>query len=245
VDNPAPVGLRPQDLAGMAPDQRELTVVGEYLAQLAAEAGKIASECLFKAQWGFRQPDWFDHRHHVLDPVVRFTDHWTMSADNVIDVLPLGATLLNLCSGDGFYDYYFYRPRAGEIVCVDVNPVGHAQAVRLHSAPNIRHVLHDVLTYEPAPGHFDVVCIRGAIEHFSEDNQRRIFDIAKKAMKPGGWFCGDTPANPNPQALHAAHEKEWADEAEMRAALSVAFRHIESKTIVSETRTSLFWRCQA
>lgn len=243
IANPQAVRLSAEDLDGMQPQQKVDTVTGEYYAILSSMVAKMASDRLIRAQWGYTAPDWYDHRHRLLNPEEYFTDFWTMSADNVLSVLPLDGRVLNLCAGDGYYDFYFWRRRASEIVCVDANPEAHRQAMRLHSAENIQHLLADVLTYEPEASYFDVVVIRGAIEHFSRENQQVIFAKAAAALKPGGWFCGDTVANPAQETkMLEAHEHEWADEQEMRAELSEAFSEVETRTLESRTRTTLFWR---
>jgi cyclopropane fatty-acyl-phospholipid synthase-like methyltransferase len=157
----------------------------------------------------------------------------------------MGGRLLDLCSGDGFYDYYFYRRRASEIICLELNEIAYRYAVRLHSAPNIRHVNADVLHYEFPENYFDVVTIRGAIEHFTQENQQIIFQKALRALKPGGWFCGDTVANADKHfKMLEAHEFEWADEDEMRVELRRAFEHVETSTLVSQDRVTILWKCR-
>lgn len=246
IANPGELGLNALDLAGKPPKQQHELLIGEYFARISQITGKIASEMLMNAQWGYQEPEWFDHRHHTLDPERFFKDHWTVSADNVLQVFPMGGSMLNLCSGDGYYDYHFFRSRAREIWCIDNNQEAHRQAVRLHRAANIQHVRTDVLAYQAPDSRFDVVLIRGAIEHFSEDHQQLIFQKAFNALKVGGWFCGDTPANPHKEGgtMLGAHENEWSDEAEMREQLERVFDHVETRTFVSEDRTTLLWRCQ-
>lgn len=221
-------------------------IVGEYFAKIAKCAGKIASELLIHEQWGYKTPDWFDHRHHILDPDKWCKNDWSSSADNILKVLPLHGTMLNLCSGDGFYDYHFFRKKAKEIECVEIGPTVYKHVCRLHSAKNITYNLQNVLTYQSKKSYYDVVIIRGAIEHFSQTNQQIILQKALTALKPNGWFCGDTPANPQ-KSDHKklpAHENEWANENEMKRELSKVFNHIETFTIQSVDRLTLFWRCQ-
>lgn len=197
-----------------------------------------------RSQWGYNKPEWFDHRHHLLNPEKYFTDFWTASADNVLKVLPLKGKLLDLCAGDGFYDYYFFRKRAQEITCVELNQGAYNQAIRLHKAEGIRYLLEDVLKFEPEQSYFDVVLIRGAIEHFSQENQQVIFRKALKALRPGGWFVGDTIANKSGNILLDAHEHEWADEVEMREELEKVFNIVETYSMESIERKTLFWRCR-
>jgi SAM-dependent methyltransferase len=220
-------------------------LIGEIFAFLSTATGKLAAKFLYHAQWGYEQPEWFDHRLHMLNPKDWFNDFWTASADNVLRVLPLRGKLLDLCSGDGFYDYWFYRKRAGEIMCVEFNREVYDFAVKRHSHEKIKQVLANVLTYELPAFYFDVVCIRGAIEHFSPEDQVRIFKKSFDALKPGGYFCGDTPAKKEGMEKQLpSHEHEWSDEQEMKRALARVFTDLETWTIYSEDRTTLFWRCR-
>lgn len=238
------VGLEAADLAG-PPERAAELIVGERCAQLARVAGAAAYRLLFHAQWGYGSPDWFDHRLHVFGPAAEWTDFWTMSADNVLAVLPLGGSVLSLCAGDAFYERWFFLRRAAEVVCVDRNPACHRHYLRLHQAPGLTYHLADALTYAPPAGHFDVVVCRGAIEHFVQPEQQRIFEIARDALRPGGWFCGDTPAARDTGAkMLDAHEYEWHGEGQARAELGRVFGHVETLSYASKERTTLFWRAR-
>lgn len=236
------VGLINEDFAGKNNLQKEEMIAGEYFAKIAKNAGKIAYSYLIHVQWGYKTPDWFDHRLHLLDTEKQFNDFWTASANNILRVFPYNGTLLNLCSGDGFYDYYFFKDRAKEIVCIDNGREVYRHACRLHKAKNIIYHLENVLTYQPKESYYDVVLIRGAIEHFTQANQQIIFKKALKALKLGGWFCGDTPARKTKG--NPAHENEWANETEMRQELKKVFNYIETYTMKSTKRLILFWRCK-
>lgn len=244
ITHPHAHGLSGLELDGKGEQQKRELILGEYFAEVAKRAGKIASELLFQGQWAHETPEWFDHRHHMMNPERWFTDFWTASADNVIPLLQLGGKLLNMCSGDGFYDYYFYRKRASEILCVEMNEEAYRIAKRLHSAPNIQYVKDNILTWTPPMANFDVVAIRGAIEHFAPVEQQKIFKSAHQALKPGGWFCGDTPAKKTDGKHLSWHEYEWADEDEMRDALNKRFDVVQTGTLESKEIKTLFWRCQ-
>jgi len=246
VQNPQMVGLSEADLQGKTPQQRAELIMGEYYLKVARYASKLASQLMFKAQWGYQEPEWFDHRHHLLDLENFFKDYWAIPACEIVAVLPWGGKILELCSGDGFYPYHFYKTRASEIVCVEFDEEVYRHALRCHSAPNIQYNLQSVLDYEPPENYFDVVSIRGAIEHFSEADQFAIFQKAHKALKVGGYFCGDTPvANPDPQHKHLSHhEREYADEAELERELKKIFEWVEAYQVVSQDRKNLFWKAK-
>jgi hypothetical protein len=246
IKNPHWLGLTETDLKDKNPQQRAELIVGEYFLQLSRKTGELASQLLFKSQWGYQEPEWFDHRHHLLSLDRFFGDYWAIPPSDVVSCLPWGGSLLELCSGDGFYPYYFYRNRAKEIVCVEFDEEVYRHAKRCHDSPNIDYVLESVLEYQPSASYFDVVSIRGAIEHFNEDEQLLIFKKAYQALKSGGWFCGDTPAaNPNPSQKHLSHhEHEYKDETELKEQLSKIFDVVHTYKVVSKDRINLFWKCQ-
>lgn len=243
--------LSDSELEQLDEKRRKNLCRGEFYERLFKSTGVESAKSLWEYK-RFIDREWFDHRLHILDPEKWFADHWTMSADNVLPHIKHGAIVLNLCSGDGFYDYHFYSKRAGEIVCVefDKNAVIHAK--RNHQADNITYVHSDVLAYDAGEDIYDVVIIRGAIEHFHREEQEKIFTNAKKALKSGGWFVGDTPQKlEHLGRQHPDHHCEWASEDEMVEVLSKFFTNIKSFSFVSNNkgqvgaeRVTLFWACQ-
>lgn len=241
VENPELIGLDRLNYEKCSIKQKAELVIGEYLYNLWKIIGVRASELLFNGQWGYETPEWYDHRHHIMNPEKWFTDYWTESADNVLRALPLGGKMLNLCSGDGFYDYYFFRKRAGEVVCIEFDHVVFKHALRLHSAPNIKYILDSVLTYSPEETYFDVVLIRGAIEHFSRTEQQMIIAKAYSALKPGGYFCGDTPLKAESGKHLPMHVFEWSGVDEAKAEIGTIFPTVEVRQYASSDITNLFW----
>ena len=120
---------------------------------------------------------------------------------------------------------------------------------RQHSHPKIEYQNASVLDVDYGEGVYDVISIRGAIEHFLQDKQQLIFQKSLRALKPGGWFVGDTPANPMAEVDPStkglpSHEYEWRDEAHMRKELERTFSHVETSTLTSPDRVTLYWKCQ-
>jgi SAM-dependent methyltransferase len=224
---------------------------GEVCACISRFAGNWAASSLFYAQWRLATPEWFDGRISQLAPGKWGNDLHHIVYSNVLEVIPLGGRVLDICSGDAFIPYYIYSRRADQIVCVDYDLNASIHAARYHSKPGIQYHHGSIFDFKWEDGWFDVVVIRGAIEHFTQEQQQQIFSLAKRVLKTGGYFCGDTPANAQAEdRLLESHEYEWADEAQMRQELSHVFSDIETQVYVSREpidgktlRTSLIWRC--
>ena len=245
LNNPKQLGLDENDLQNYKSDRRRDIILGEYFAEVSKTAGRLAANFLYRGRWGKVDSDWFDHRIQFLYPEKTFNDLWCITSVNAIQKLPLGGKLLDICSGDGFFAFYFYKTRAEHIDCIEINPMLYKHSKKHHSANNINYICANILEYDLRSEAYDVVVIRGAIEHFSESNQNIIFQKVINSLKTNGYFLGDTPANPTKDSkMLKAHENEWADEAEMRNQLQPYFSHLETQTIVSKDRTNLFWCCQ-
>ncbi len=228
-------------------DQQYLEkLLGEYYARLHKISGFLASVLLMRAQWKHGMSEWYDHRQHLMCPEGQFDDFWTMSADNVMRFLPLDGRLLDFCSGDGFYAYFFFRRRASQIKCVELDDTAFLHAKHFHSDDRIEYIHMDILEYEPEEECYDSVVLRGAVEHFTEEQQQVLFHKALRALRPGGWFCGDTVANTKPgrEKMLPSHINEWSNEDEMRSALQCVFSEINTFTLASRNRTTLFWQCR-
>ena len=233
--------IDPIEITGMTSVQISQYKEAERLISQWREIGKSASKLLYSAREGIAGIDWFDHRHHLLNPPVEFLDFCMISGTNVVSRIPIDGAVLDLCCGDGFYDYYFYRHKAKHILGIDINPRAIALAKREHAAPNIEYILGDVMSYPITSGKYDTVICRGAIEHFTENEQSILMGRISDALKSGGWFCGDTVT---PQGDNEAHKHEWTCEGDMIEVLKTTFHNIQTSTVISRERTTLLWRCQ-
>lgn len=226
--------------------------LAEILVTFARVSGRSAAFLLYFSQWRLATPEWFDGRLPQLSPARWNNDLNHIIYANVLDVLPMGGRLLDICSGDAFIPYYVYSLRADAIVCVDYDQSAADHAKRFHAKAGIKYFNKSIFDFQDEKDSFDVIVIRGAIEHFSQEKQQKIFFMAKSLLKPGGYFCGDTPAkNSMVDKLLESHEYEWRDESEMRQELEKVFEKIETKIYVSREpidrvtlRTSLIWRCR-
>ena len=250
LKNPSIIGMDKDFLANKSNAHKTDLITGEYLIKLANFLAIEGSKCLKRGQWSHESPDWFDHRHHMLNPEEESKNSWLESISMVLRLLPEGGKILNYCAGDAYFDYTFFRQIAGEITCVDINNSDEYKNYLIHkhtNSPNIEYLYEDILKHEVKEDYYDIIIMRSAIEHFSEENQKLLFTKIKKGLTQTGWYCGDTPAKRVEDELeHDAHEFEWKDEDEAREVLSKSFTdvHVYSIFCNIDKRTTLFWRCR-
>jgi SAM-dependent methyltransferase len=235
------------------PYQRRDLIAGEYLYKLSQALGKKSSQLLKQGQWGYNTPDWFDHRHHTMNPQAESKNSWVESVAMTLRILPKNGKILNYCAGEAYFDAEYFVNMASEILCVDINKSNEYKNYLIknnieRSQGKLKYSYDNILDHEPAKDHYDVVIMRSAIEHFSEEDQIKVISKIKKSLNSTGWFIGDTPANPNAknEKHHSAHEKEWEDENEARDFLSKHFDEVEVYTIHCniDPRDTIFWKCR-
>jgi SAM-dependent methyltransferase len=243
----------------MTPEQEyeafENRAVAEELIAQHRQLGKRAADLLYRAQWQNQSPDWFDHRLHDLDPERWLKTHVYLCLCRVMMRLPVKGRVLDLCCGDCWSDRWFYAPRASDVLCIDRSAVALANADRYQSHPNIRRrhctdLLEDPRVEQAIDAHqFDVVVMRGAIEHFTVESQPRVFALAKRAMKPSGWFIGDTCTDLR-KGKFEHHERVYQSAAELQKDLEVVFSRVVVETFYdpnvegSGDRTTFIWEAQ-
>lgn len=250
INSPEVLGVNKTFLNDKSSPHRADLICGEYLVKLSEYLGVVGSKLLKRGQWQYELPDWFDHRHHTLNWNDESKNSWTESASLVLRLLPERGNILDLCAGDAYYDYKFFKNMANEITCVDISSSNEYKnfLIKQHAAPNINYVFSDVLEFNPQPNYYNIVWMRSAIEHFTLDNQIRLFQKIKDALVTDGWFCGDTPANPNKddRKEHVNHENEWRDVSEAKELLSRYFSEVHVYSIYCnvDKRTTIFWQCR-
>jgi SAM-dependent methyltransferase len=145
----------------------------------------------FLLEWGGGlTANWFDHNldlyyiwHETRNPM-----GWERGVFSLI-AMRQGATVLELCCGDGFYSNYFYSNRAAKVVAMDVDPKAIASAKRNYSVPNVEYLVGDVLIELPSGG-FDNVVWDSALEYFTEGEIHHVMRCIKGKLTEGGILSG-------------------------------------------------------
>ena len=68
-----------------------------------------------------------------------------------------GSTVLDLCCGDGFYSYYFYKDLANKIDAIDNDFDAIRYSNKYHNAKNITYFKMDVNKAEFPSNYYDYV----------------------------------------------------------------------------------------
>lgn len=153
--------------------------------------------------------------------------------------------MLSLCSGDGFYEYIFYQHRASEIVCYDYDNDAFQHAIKHHSSQKIKYNYENILNVDFGTSEYDIISMRGAIEHFSKGQQKDILNKISVSLKNGGYFCGDTVlARDSGEKSLEHHEFEWDDSKIANVMFKEYFSDIFVKEYKSIQRTTILWQCK-
>jgi SAM-dependent methyltransferase len=141
--------------------------------------------------------EWFDHEIDV---------HWQWVARqrymflergvlNTLVIRP-GASVLEVCCGDGFYAHRFYAERAGQVLAVDHNQAALRHARRFHGRPNIEYRACDIRQGVPQ-GPFENIVWDAAIPHFTQAELATILRSIHGALVSGGVLSGYTEITPD------------------------------------------------
>ena len=124
-------------------------------------------------------------RHAALyDRIYLDEDYYRRSAAFVLERLPPGPSILDLCAGTGTHARLFLAAGAS-VVAVDRSP--QMLAVARAKAPGARLVSADVRALELGERFDAVVCLYGAIHYLETvDDVRRAFAVARDHLVPNG-----------------------------------------------------------
>lgn len=182
--------------------------------------------------------EWFDHHADV---------HWKWPATGrssfvergVFSNLAIrpGASVLELCSGDGFNTRYFYALRAKRVVGVDANREAVAHARRTNPADNVVYELCDITKTLP-DGPFDNVVWDSALHHFTKEETGEVLALMKARMEPDAVLTGYTEVEDIPYEFRKVNFRDKSEVAEL---LGQAFKHVMVLETPDPERINLYF----
>ncbi|WP_165852031.1 class I SAM-dependent methyltransferase [Mucilaginibacter terrenus] len=219
--------------------------VSNFLQSVSLMSRKFASFC-HKTQLNFDwtvspEPEWFDH---YCDQFYNFrlSQNPLWAERGIFGLLAIkpGATVLELCCGDGFNAFHFYSGRAKQLISVDFDKGAITHALKYNQAKNIEFKLADIRMEMPK-GTFDNIVWDAAIEHFTEEEIAAIFKDIKQRLKPAGVLTGYTLVeSPLGKGL-SHHEREFKSKADLLSFFEPHFTHVKVFETIYPSRHNLYF----
>lgn len=200
---------------------------------------------LFWAQWHLPpNPEYFDHKIDLYSQWLKTRNSFWVER-GVYSMLALnpGATMLELCCGDGFNSYAFYSKRAGSIIAIDFDKKAIQYAQRNFRAQNLSYHVADIRSQMP-PGNFNNIVWDAAIEHFTESEIASLmFQIKQRLAEKSGILSGHTIVERQDGVKHLhQHEYEFKSKEDLARFFKPHFRNVTVfETIFPERHNLYFW----
>jgi SAM-dependent methyltransferase len=192
---------------------------------------------------GLLRPDaeWFDHQLDVYWqwPARRRASFLERGVLSGLTIRP-GATVLELCSGDGFNCARFYASRAASVIGLDANGDAVAHARRVNAAPNVSYVQGDIRADLPS-GPFDNVIWDAALTHFSDEEVERVLGGVRRVLRPGGVLSGHTDYEAGIDYSYAV--TQLPDSESLADVLGRVFEHVYIRRSEDGPRVNYYFFC--
>lgn len=217
---------------------RMLCIICDFLITF----NKLVGDSYVRLWSGLNKP-WFDHRFDYLRGP-KYT-YWQQRGILGSTTIREGDLVLDLCCGEGFYDCLYFKDKALAIDAIDRDSRAITIARQRYSAPNIQYFCQDVLT-DPFPHEsYDTILMFGAIEHFSEAEQRNLLHKIAHSLKANGWFYGSTAYLKMNKVANYEHRREFHSSSELAGFLGIFFGEvILCESIWTEKRTEVYFLCR-
>ena len=135
--------------------------------------------------------------------------------------------VLDLCTGDGFFPYYFYTDFAKRIDTVDFDKDAVAYAKKHYSQEKIRHFQKNIITEDLPSNDYDRVFWNTAIDYFSHDEQLLVLDKVIAASKKDMMLVGSVPKVAEGVRHSNNHNQQFSHKKDLEAVFSKKFKNYE------------------
>lgn len=131
-----------------------------------------------------------------------FTEIWRRQCVHALGQLPVGAVGYDLMAGTGEVWPHLLNRHSdiASIIAVDISSGMHARALtRLHALREhkIGFIKDDVLDSQLEPASADFVISTFGLKTFNPDQHRRLAQVTRRVLKPGGRFAFIEASDPN------------------------------------------------
>ena len=218
-----------------------------YLNQMIRKFSLQSHRLQRYIEWIIDNPEYFDHQMDInyqwhisrfSYPMERgvFSSFALMGADGKTK----GKTL-DLCSGDGFYSYYFYSARSVSTLGMDFDKQAIRWSKKNYKARDLLYQLGDIRFDMPSEK-FDNIVWDAAIEHFTESEINSLMLRIKSSLVPSGILSGYTITEKDHNSKHLhQHEYEFHNKADLARFLKPHFKNVQIFETHYSDRTNLYF----
>lgn len=154
-----------------------------------------------------------------------------------------GAKVLDLCSGDGFYPYYFYSDLAEYVDCVDYSEDALQYAKENYSLPNLNYYRVNLKSDALPKNNYDVFIWNAGLDYFSKEDQANILKKIIHHSSNNMVLVGMVPKIVE-KVLDIENVFSFPDEFVLQNRLQEFFNDVEIKVIIGQERTSYYFTCK-
>ena len=229
-------------LLAVKPLRPLLELVFSVEAYIAKKWVASSHNRLFLSQWGFGEPEWFDHSIDLYYQWSKTGEGFWVERGVYSAIALKGGDVLELCCGDGFNAKHFYSNLSRSVVSCDFDESAIKTAKRKNTRDNVEFILADIRKDMPK-GQFQNIVWDAAIEHFTEEEIARLLASVKSRLTSDGILSGYTIVEKDDgvKSLHQ-HEYEFQSKADLKAFLVPHFKNVTVFETIYNTRHNLyFW----
>jgi ubiquinone/menaquinone biosynthesis C-methylase UbiE len=206
---------------------------------------RLTHEAQFYAEWLVDHPEYFEHQmdlhykwHKTRSP--HAIERGVFSSFALRNETPPTGKTLDLCSGDGFFSYYFYSIRSESVIAIDFDSSAIEFAKKNYfEAKNIQFIVGDIRKDIP-DGPYDNIVWDASIDYFSKEEIQDIMVRIKAVLKTDGTLSGFSVVNPDYGAKHL-HKLEIQNESDLIDFFSPFFKNIDVFTTTYPDRKNLYF----
>lgn len=224
--------------------EEKLSLIEEACQRLR-KINYIAHSFKHHIEWSEKPiPEWYDH---FCDMYYQFSyennSHWVERGVFSNLAIKPGASVLELCCGDGFNAHHFYSTRAESVIAIDFNEkaIAHAKRNFGHN-PKVTFLLADIRTGIPNRP-FNNIVWDAAIEHFTKEEIEKLLLTMKNILgERKGILSGQTIKDNNTGSKQLEHhEYEFKSAKDVEAFLKKHFHNVLVFETVHPERHNLYF----
>jgi ubiquinone/menaquinone biosynthesis C-methylase UbiE len=188
-----------------------------------------------------QEPEYFCHDYDLYTWYKTGNTQWIERGLHAQRVIKQGDHVLDLCCGEGFYSYYFFRSTSGSVDAVDYSMSALNYAKKWHSSPNIKYHQIDVITQPFLSQKYDVIVWNAFLDYFSTEDIGVIMKKIRDAIGNNGIFVGHVVKSGEQVSGYRKDSFNIYTENDLSRLLSTYFTVVKIESSTHGDRTSYYF----